>query len=96
MLPEEERHFLPLHQNSPHQKLIERVGKAPRLWVVYVHDLLFASLFTLLTGGLQLGTEEGARTQSCDSLHKQKASCHSPWIEKWLTLGLYGCAVLMN
>lgn len=54
MLPEEERHFLPLHQHCPHEEFVERVGETPGLRVINVHNLLFASLLVLLSRGVQL------------------------------------------
>lgn len=68
MLPEKERHLLSLHQYSPHQELIERVGKTPCLWIVYVHNLFLASFFVLISGRLQLKTE-GARRQNYFSIY---------------------------
>lgn len=59
VLPEEERHFLSLHQHCPNKKLVERIGKPSRLWVINVHNLLFASLLVLLSSRVQLKSERG-------------------------------------
>lgn len=62
VLPEEQRHFLPLHQHCPHQELVERVGETASLWVIDIHNLLFASLLVLIRCVLQLRNKK-SRTE---------------------------------